>query len=52
MQSFVKDNTINGVKVFLELVVYLESLWELMSQFVGARLNERDHSVEEAKVAS
>ena len=27
MQPFVKDNTINGVEVFLELVVHLESLW-------------------------
>ena len=38
----VKDDALNGVEMFLELVVHLEGLWELMSEFGEARLNERD----------
>lgn len=36
----VKDNTISTVEVFLELVVYLEGLWELMLEFGEARLSD------------
>ena len=34
----VKDDTINSVEVFLELVIHLEGLWELMLEFGEARL--------------
>jgi len=36
----VKDYTINSVEVFLELVVHLEGLWELMLEFGEARLSD------------
>lgn len=35
-----KDDTINSVEVFLELVVHLEGLWELMLEFGEARLSD------------
>jgi len=36
----VKDDTINSVEVFLELVVHLEGLWEVMLEFGEARLSD------------